>query len=249
MTQVFLGGAAGEVAYYMGLDRQLALAIFDIPNNVALYNQPLTQPEIVDHHRGRIFRRTLAQVQNASNANPQATNSALATRRHPTPPAQNASAPANPAHSASRYTLENAATAQSPTPAFAQQAMRKTSAPTPPRPRPTNAANKSTQPPSRSALTPKNQDQRLAARAILYTFEAVRMYNASPAIAGVAITISFNEFFPSNSNLAPADTTKVSPSSLNKYNFPFEAHGDAVNAAAAGSIRCFPNISFPVLAS
>jgi hypothetical protein len=75
------------------------------------------------------------------------------------------------------------------------------------------------------------------------------MYKLSPAIAGVAIAISFNEFFPNNSYFPLAETTNVSPSSLNKNSFPFDAHGDAVNAAAAGSIRCFPKISFPVRAS
>lgn len=53
-----------EVAYYLGLGRQLALAITDIPNNATLYNQPLQQPEIDDLNRGRIFLRTMARVHN-----------------------------------------------------------------------------------------------------------------------------------------------------------------------------------------
>jgi hypothetical protein len=53
-----------EVAYYMGLGRQLALAITDIPNNATLYNRPLEQPEIDDLNRGRIFLRTMARVHN-----------------------------------------------------------------------------------------------------------------------------------------------------------------------------------------
>lgn len=50
-----------EVAYYMGLGRQLALAITDIPANATLYNVPLNQPEIDDLNRGRIFLRTMAR--------------------------------------------------------------------------------------------------------------------------------------------------------------------------------------------
>jgi hypothetical protein len=52
----------GEVAYYMGLGRQLALAITDIPPHATLYNHPLTQPEIDDLNRGRIFLRTMAKI-------------------------------------------------------------------------------------------------------------------------------------------------------------------------------------------
>ena len=47
----------GEVAYYMGLGRQLALVVNDIPPGATLYDQPLTQPEIDDLNRGRIFLR------------------------------------------------------------------------------------------------------------------------------------------------------------------------------------------------
>ncbi len=53
-----------EVAYYMGLGRQLALAITDIPHNASLYDQPLHQSEIDDLNRGRIFLRTMARVHN-----------------------------------------------------------------------------------------------------------------------------------------------------------------------------------------
>jgi hypothetical protein len=53
-----------EVAYYMGLGRQLALAISDIPNNAILYDHPLQQPEIDDLNRGRIFLRTMARSHN-----------------------------------------------------------------------------------------------------------------------------------------------------------------------------------------
>lgn len=51
-----------EVAYYMGLGRQLALAITDIPPGATLYHQPLTQHEIDDLNRGRLFVRTMANV-------------------------------------------------------------------------------------------------------------------------------------------------------------------------------------------
>lgn len=53
--------AVAEVAYYMGLGRQLALAITDIPANAVLYNTPLNQPEIDDLNRGRIVLRTMAR--------------------------------------------------------------------------------------------------------------------------------------------------------------------------------------------
>ena len=53
-----------EVAYYMGLGRQLALAINDIPGNATLYNHPLNQPEIDDLNRGRVFLRTMARRHN-----------------------------------------------------------------------------------------------------------------------------------------------------------------------------------------
>ena len=53
-----------EVAYYMGLGRPLALVINDIPHGAVLYGQPLSQPEIDDLNRGRIFLRTMARVHN-----------------------------------------------------------------------------------------------------------------------------------------------------------------------------------------
>jgi hypothetical protein len=51
-----------EVAYYMGLGRQLALVITDIHPNATLYSQLLQQPEIDDLNRGRIFLRAMAKV-------------------------------------------------------------------------------------------------------------------------------------------------------------------------------------------
>jgi len=56
--------SVAEVAYYMGIGRQLALAVTNIPNEATLYNQPLQQSEIDDLNRGRIFIRTMARHHN-----------------------------------------------------------------------------------------------------------------------------------------------------------------------------------------
>jgi hypothetical protein len=52
----------GEAAYYLGLGRQLALVVDDIPPAASLYGRPLPPEEIDDLNRGRIFLRTMAKT-------------------------------------------------------------------------------------------------------------------------------------------------------------------------------------------
>jgi len=49
--------------------------------------------------------------------------------------------------------------------------------------------------------------------------------------------MSSSVFTCSSLNDSPASTTSVCPSSLRKNTLPSQAHGEEVNAVAAGSIR------------
>ncbi|MBI2690296.1 MAG: nucleoside 2-deoxyribosyltransferase domain-containing protein [Acidobacteria bacterium] len=51
-----------EVAYYLGIGRQLALVITDLPENSSIYGQRITDTERNDLNRGRIFLRTMANA-------------------------------------------------------------------------------------------------------------------------------------------------------------------------------------------
>ncbi|HEU0123451.1 MAG TPA: nucleoside 2-deoxyribosyltransferase domain-containing protein [Bryobacteraceae bacterium] len=53
-----------EVAYYLGIGRQLALSIEDIPEDGILYGSPVAPHERDDLNRGRIFLRTMAAAHN-----------------------------------------------------------------------------------------------------------------------------------------------------------------------------------------
>src|SRR6185369_172861 len=70
----------------------------------------------------------------------------------------------------------------------------------------------------------------VAASPNAYRCEIVRTIRRPSEIAGVAIMTSPTGFLASNSYFGPALTTNTSPSSLERYIFPSEATGEAVNA-------------------